>query len=98
MSEARVTCRTPTPGKSGVTQIPVWKFDLIRGAILDELAAGEVAFADLKDRIRGRIPADTLSRLGALGWHLTSAKLELEIRGEITRKPVPERQILELKD
>ena len=84
----KVPCRTPAEGREGVTNIPAWKFDLLRGAIHEVLGtAGEVAFGDLNDRVRAGLDPDELERLGSLGWHVTTVKLELEVRGEIERVP-----------
>jgi len=67
--EEKVTCRTPTEGRDGVTNLPKWKFDAIQSAILT-----------------------------VLKWHVTSVKLEMEVRGEIERIPgrVPQRLKLPL--
>ena len=56
-------------------------------AILDVLGQGDLAFADLKEAVRPRIPKDKLDALGSLGWHVTTVKLELEVQGEIARLP-----------
>ena len=85
MVEAKVPCRTPNPDKPGVTNIPEWRFDLVRGAIRDVLKAGELAFADLSDAVRQRLTARDLEQLGSVGWNVTTVKLELEVRGEVTR-------------
>lgn len=81
---AKVACRTPAKGRDGVTNIPAWKFDLLRGHILD-IAAAPVAFADLPRLVGERLTADEAARLGSLGWHVTTVKLELEVRGELRR-------------
>ena len=83
--DAKVACRTPTPGRSGVTNIPQWRFDIIRGAIIDVMAAGQVRFADLPDMVRGRLSKEDQARLGSIGWNVTTVKLEMEVRGEIIR-------------
>ncbi|MBB5515030.1 hypothetical protein FHS89_001040 [Rubricella aquisinus] len=87
MAEDRVACRTPAEGREGVTSIPTWKFDLLRAAILDALSGGPMKNADLKDAVGSRLSPDDLSRLGKLGWHVITVKLELEVRGEIERIP-----------
>ena len=97
-SEPRVTCRTPNKDKPGTTRVPQWKFDLLRGAIRDVLARGPCAFRDLGEQVGGRLTPADLDRLGSLGWHVTSVKLELEVRGEIARVPGSGAQILELKE
>ncbi len=87
MPAPKVACRTPTPGKTGITHISAWRFDCLRHAILAELARGEVAFADLTRRVRMRLDDELLARLGSVGWNVTTVKLELEVRGEIERVP-----------
>ena len=83
--DPKVACRTPTPGRKGVTNIPQWRFDKIRGAIIDVMATGEVRFADLPDLVRERLSEDDRQRLGSIGWNVTTVKLEMEVRGEIIR-------------
>lgn len=83
--EPHVACRTPTPGRSGVTNIPQWRFDIIRGAIIDVIATEEVRFADLPDLVRDRLSEEVKGRLGSIGWNVTTVKLEMEVRGEIIR-------------
>lgn len=83
--EPQVACRTPTPGRSGVTNIPQWRFDIIRGAIIDVIATEEVRFADLPDLVRDRLSEEVKGRLGSIGWNVTTVKLEMEVRGEIIR-------------
>lgn len=88
--EDRVLCRTPTEGREGGTRIPRWKFDVLRKAILHAVAgAGPegLPFSQLTGAVRQRLSADDLARLGSPGWHVTTVKLELEVRGEIARLP-----------
>ena len=92
----RVACRTPAEGRDGVTNIPKWKFDAIRSAILGALGDGEIAWAELTDAVRGRLSEAQLADMGKLGWHVVSVKLEMEVRGEITRKPGKGRQVIRL--
>ncbi len=87
MSEPRVACRTPAEGRDGVTNIPQWKFDAVRGAILDALGDETIKAMDLRDRVGARLAKETLLRLGKLGWHVVTVKLEMEVRGEIERVP-----------
>ncbi|RED12284.1 DUF6958 family protein [Pontivivens insulae] len=87
MAEPRVACRTPAKGRDGVTNIPEWKFDAVRGAILAGLSQGPVLFKDLNAAVDARLTADQRRDLGSLGWHVTTVKLELEVRGEIVRVP-----------
>ncbi len=88
--DTKVECRTPTEGRSGTTSIPAWKFDAVRTAVLDAVvAAGPegLAFSELPEAVRGRLAEDVLGRLGSVGWHVTTVKLEMEVRGEIARLP-----------
>lgn len=96
--EEKVTCRTPTEGRDGVTNLPKWKFDAIQSAILTVLKRGELPFSQLREAVRDELTEEELSNLGSLGWHVTSVKLEMEVRGEIERIPgrVPQRLKLPL--
>ncbi|MEX0369644.1 MAG: hypothetical protein AB3N09_03375 [Tateyamaria sp.] len=84
----KVACRTPAEGRDGVTNIPAWKFDTVRAAILDTLKDGPIKATTLKDAVGERLENDTLDSLGKLGWHVVTVKLELEVRGEIERLDV----------
>ncbi|MEM7271043.1 MAG: hypothetical protein AAF401_17525 [Pseudomonadota bacterium] len=88
MSEDRVPCRTPAEGRDGATNIPRWKFDLLREAIL-EVCAEEVRFSELQGRVGALLSDQDKASLGSLGWHTTTVKLELEVRGEISRVNAP---------
>jgi hypothetical protein len=81
----KVACRTPAEGRDGVTNIPTWKFDLIRGHILDLLKDGPMVYNDVRDAVGARLSEDEAARLGKLGWHAITVKLEMEVRGEIER-------------
>ncbi len=86
MSEERTTCRTPNA--DGVTNIPTWKFEVLRAEILtlvDAAGATGLPFQGLSEAVRDRLNKDVLNRLGSVGWHVTCVKLELEVAGEITR-------------
>jgi hypothetical protein len=83
----RVACRTPAKGRDGVTNIPEWKFEAVRNALRAVLSGGEVPFQGLSDRVRTQMTDDDLERLGSVGWHVTTVKPELEVRGEIERLP-----------
>ena len=96
MAEERVVCRTPSAGRTGTTRIPKWKFDAVREAILQVLADGEVPFSELTERAGAKLADDDRARLGSVGWHVTTVKLELEVRGEIRRLDRPGKQILAL--
>ncbi|WP_299044514.1 hypothetical protein [uncultured Tateyamaria sp.] len=84
----KVACRTPAEGRDGVTNIPVWKFDAVRAAILGALENGPILYKDLNAAVQSRLDDQTLADLGKLGWHVVTVKLELEVRGEIERLAV----------
>ncbi len=97
MNGDKTACRTPAEGRNGVTNIPTWKFQLIRGHILNLCRdAGEhgVQFSDLSNQISERLTPDEKAKLGSIGWHSTTVKLELEVRGEIIRKSGVSPQVL----
>ncbi len=94
--EPKTICRTPN--KPGTTRIPTWKFDAIRGAILKTLGDGPILWGDLTDKIRAHLTADQLAKMGSLGWHTVSVKLEMEVRREISRIPKKSPQVIELSD
>ncbi len=83
----KTPCRTPAIGRDGVTNIPTWKFDLIRGHILGLLdeAGGPMVYNDVRDAVGARLTEDETAKLGKLGWHCIAVKLEMEVRGEIIR-------------
>ena len=84
----KVACRTPAEGRDGVTNIPAWKFDAVRAAILNALQGGPILFKNLNAAVQERLDAQTLADLGKLGWHVVTVKLEMEVRGEIERLEV----------
>lgn len=86
MTDDRVTCQTPTPGKKP-TRIPAWKYDAVSAAIIAVLSRGDIAFRDLPDAVRDELAPDVLDRLGSVGWHVTTVKLDMEVRGQIARLP-----------
>jgi hypothetical protein len=80
-------------GRAGV-HLSIAKYELVRAAILDILAAyGAYNFRDL-DRAVG----EKLGRFdGSLGWYTSNVKLDLEARGLIERIPGSMPQKLRLK-
>jgi len=89
MIEDTVACRSPAEGRNGVTPVPRWKFEVVRGAILEAVRkAGPdgLPFAHLANAVRSRLPAEDQARIGSLNWHTTCVKLELEVAGEIGRR------------
>ena len=89
-------CRTPTEGRDGVTNVPRWKFDTLRDAILKELSEGDFPFSELQARMAGALPEELLAEMGSLGWHATTVKLELEVRGEVARVDAKGPQVMKL--
>jgi hypothetical protein len=90
--EDRIACRTPTEGRDGVTPIPAWKYHMVRKAILHAVeAAGPegLPFSQLAAEVKARLSQSDLARLGALGWHCTTVKLEMEVAGDLLRAPGP---------
>ena len=82
MTETTV-CRTPNA--EGTTSIPTWKCEAVRAAILDAVGEDGLAFSELKSAVGERLSAEELDRLGSLGWHVTTVKLEMEVAGDIAR-------------
>lgn len=87
-SDSKVLCQTPTPGKKG-TRIPRWKYELVREAILGAVPADPegITFRSLASLVEAALSAEDRQRLGSIGWHTTTVKLDLEVRGEIERVP-----------
>ena len=84
----KIACYTPTKGKFGATRIPRWKYDCVRRAILNvlrESEAGQVAFKDLASHVKDHLTSNQLAKLGSLGWHVTTVKLNMEVDGELER-------------
>ncbi|MEM7644821.1 MAG: hypothetical protein AAF366_20220 [Pseudomonadota bacterium] len=79
----RIPCRTPTG--TSATNIPAWKYEACREAIQTVLAEGEVKAADIATRAGFHLTDEQRAELGALGWHMTTVRLEMEVRGEIER-------------
>ena len=84
MSEDRVACRTPD-GKSDGKRIPKWKYDTLRQAILAEANGSDLK--TLSDAVKAKLSADELDRLGSFGWHFTTVRLNMEVKGELARLP-----------
>ena len=92
----KTACRTPAKGRDGVTNIPTWKFDLIRGVLLDLLAKEDIPFSELTRRVGSKLSAEQKQALGSVGWHMTTVKLEMEVRGELSRLKGSSPQIVTL--
>ncbi|MEM1032461.1 MAG: hypothetical protein AAF928_21950 [Myxococcota bacterium] len=85
---SRTTCRTPNA--DGATNIPTWKFDAVRKAILaavTEAGTEGLPFKSFSDEVAARLTEEERAGLGSVGWHATTVKLELEVRGELRRLP-----------
>ncbi len=83
----RVTCATPSAGKA-VTRIPRWKYEALRRAIRHAIVSAGSRGATLDDLVEAvpqRLTADELADLGSVPWHVTTVKLDLEVKGEIQR-------------
>lgn len=83
----KVACRTPAEGRDGVTNIPKWKFDAVQAAILKAVGDDGLPFSELNEAVKRHLDEKDYHRLGSLGWHVTTVKLEMEVRGEIERLP-----------
>ena len=97
MNDARVVCRTPTPGKKP-TRIHKWKYDLLRGIILDILdgSVDGVEFRSLPSLIDARLNPEQRANLGSVGWYTTTVKLDMEAQCYIERIPNTSPQRLRL--
>ena len=84
----RITCHTPTPGKKP-TRIHKWKYDLLRGIILDILSDNPdgVEFRNLPSLIDARLSDEQKANLGSTSWYTTTVKLDMEVNGDIERVP-----------
>jgi len=84
--DEKVVCETPTPGKQP-TRIQRWKYELVRKLILDALPVDPpgLPFKTLARHIADQLDADQKKQLGSIGWYTTTVKLDLEVKGEITR-------------
>ena len=98
MAEERVACRTPAKGRDGVTNIPVWKFEVVEAAIRKALQHGPLRFSELREATRPHLSETALEQLGSLGWHVTTVKLEMEVRGVIKRLPGHGAQVIRLAE
>ncbi len=84
-----MTDRTPcrTPAGTSATNLPTWKVEACRTAILSVLSDGEVPAKEISDLAGARLSGADREELGKLGWHMTAVRLELEVRGEVERVP-----------
>lgn len=86
--EEKVMCETPTPGKKP-TRIARWKYDLIRGAILEIVPTEEpgLEFRQLPDLVAKQLTPKQIQELGSVSWYTTTVKLDMEVKGDIERIP-----------
>lgn len=99
----RVTCATPNPKKKGFTRIPRWKYEALRRAIHRVVVSNGRRGATLDELIEEAprfLTEDERAELGSVPWHVTTVKLDLEVRGEIARVDgaVPLRHVRVLGD
>ena len=96
-TDERITCHTPTPGKKP-TRIHRWKYDLLRGIILDILDGKPdgVQFRSLPSLIEERLTSEQRASLGSVSWYTTTVKLDMEVKGDIERVPRATPQLLRL--
>ena len=81
-------------GKQGVN-IDKWKYDMVRGAILEILQEHKShPFKTLADEVAKRL-GDKFE--GSFGWYTVSVKLDLEARGVIERVPKKSPQQIQMK-
>ena len=88
--EDKIACFTPTDGRSGATNIPRWKYECIRRAILNvlnESSDGQIMFKHLADHVQDQLTSNQLAKLGSVKWHVTTVKLNMEVEGELERVP-----------
>lgn len=88
MKTEKVACRTPAKGRDGVTNIPKWKYDMVREHILrmvNDASPDGMAFSDMKDALIARLSQSEAAALGSAGWHVTVVKLNMEVDGELAR-------------
>jgi hypothetical protein len=86
--DPKTECRTPAKGRDGVTRIPSWKYDCLRDVIVEvvrEAGSDGFVFSKLTKAVRPRLSADQLDKIGSLGWHVTTVKLNMEVEGDIAR-------------
>jgi len=93
----KIACRTPAEARDGVTNIPRWKFELLRSHILELVRDAGVEgyrFSQLKGDIAARLSADEAAQLGSIGWHSTVVKLEMEVAGDLQRLEVSPQRLV----
>ena len=81
----RIPCRTPANPEGGTSNIPRWTSDAFARAIRAALADGPMWQTDLRDAAAGHLTEDERAAMGSLGWHATTVRLEMEVRGDLRR-------------
>ena len=88
MIEDKILCKTPTPNKKPV-KIDKWKYDTIKSTILKvvpKVGTGQgVLFKELTRRVEVLLTPEQIEQLGSINWHTTCVRLDMEIKGELTR-------------
>lgn len=84
----KVTTLNPNTGRPSV-RIDATKYAAVRKAILAALPrrGPGLPFLDLPAAVETRLPNGEIPGGGSLTWYVTTVKLDLEARGEITRVP-----------
>ncbi|MBM2575219.1 hypothetical protein JQC91_02775 [Jannaschia sp. Os4] len=83
----RIPCRTPANPEGGTSNIPAWKYDAFARAIRAALADGPMRQAEVKDAAAAHLTDEERAAMGSLGWHATTVRLEMEVRGDLRRLP-----------
>lgn len=87
----RITTQHPDPSKEG-TSIERVKYEEIRRAIHDILDdQGPCSFTELTEEVQDRL-GERFD--GSIPWYVTTVKLDLEARGEITCERGGKRQMI----
>jgi len=87
-TEPTFLCKTPTPGKKG-TRIATWKYDCVRKAIRKCTPKNKtgIAFKDIPKLVEKQLTAQERKTLGSVTWYTVTVKLDMEVRGELSRIP-----------
>lgn len=97
MTEEKVLCQTPTPGKKP-TRISKWKYDLVRSAILASIPETGIEFKRLPQLVERKLTSGEMESLGSVSWYTTTVKLDMEVKSEIERVPGSNPQLLRRPD
>jgi hypothetical protein len=88
VKEPTILCKTPTPGKKG-TRIAKWKYDCVRKALLKCAPKNKIgiAFKDMPKLVEKQLTSEERRTLGSVTWYTVTVKLDMEVRGELSRIP-----------